>query len=675
MVRLIFFNQLLDSMIWKLNPTIVNKSEIKLFILIILLFLPSQTFPQSTDQIEFVSNEKLQEGLWLQHNWNYMFEEDTSKRPEDITFKDSLLTDCWDVFKYLPEEGWQGEVWLYKKINVDSSVAGTPFMLNVIQSGKMEIFIDGEYAGFLGYNNRGELVSALTAKFNKPGVNVILVKYTNENYREFITAGLSASFYLSISSIENYNYETTSEIEFQRSIQMFFTAFTLAFALLHLILFIYLRELKSNFYFFLFLMAYMLNIFFDHQALLSGHLADVLYSLRIQRATLPFIQIFSLVFLYSLYFTKIPKYFWILTFLLVTAGALVVYSPINNQQYFNIVSVLCLFEIFRVLSFYIQHKVNGAKLISLGFIILFFFSSYDILNDLGIVGSIGRLTNAYMFGAAGLTIVISISLAKEFGRINRKIVKDESNLIIIEADNKRKTEELEEARKLQLSLLPNCADEMMGYEVCFDMITATEVGGDYYDYMITDNDTLTIVIGDATGHGMKAGNMVVLIKSLFNTMGHTFYIPDFFNHCTRQIKKMNFGNLFMSMTMIKLKRDNLVISTAGMPPVLIYKAVSNKVEEILIKGMPLGAHDQFPYYQNKFIVEKDDVVLLMTDGIGELFNSDIQMFGINRIKKILIENHNLHPNQIVAKLFDSTDQWRKEHPQNDDMTVIILKKK
>jgi hypothetical protein len=67
-------------MIWKLYPSIVNKSEIKLFILIILLFLPSQTFPQSTDQIEFVSNEKLQEGLWLQHNWNYMFEEDTSKR-------------------------------------------------------------------------------------------------------------------------------------------------------------------------------------------------------------------------------------------------------------------------------------------------------------------------------------------------------------------------------------------------------------------------------------------------------------------------------------------------------------------------------------------------------------------------------------------------------------------
>ncbi len=102
--------------------------------------------------------------------------------------------------------------------------------------------------------------------------------------------------------------------------------------------------------------------------------------------------------------------------------------------------------------------------------------------------------------------------------------------------------------------LPKSFPPVPHLEISAKMKTAAEVGGDYYDYHLSGDGTITLAIGDATGHGMKAGIMTALIKSLFDAMAHTFFIPDFFNHCTRTIKKMNLGNLYMGMTILKIQK-------------------------------------------------------------------------------------------------------------------------
>lgn len=78
------------------------------------------------------------------------------------------------------------------------------------------------------------------------------------------------------------------------------------------------------------------------------------------------------------------------------------------------------------------------------------------------------------------------------------------------------------------------------------MRTAVEVGGDYYDYYMSEDDQLTLVIGDATGHGNKAGFMVAIIKSLQPESD----FPDFFNKVTLILKQMNLGTLFMALTWV-----------------------------------------------------------------------------------------------------------------------------
>ncbi len=115
------------------------------------------------------------------------------------------------------------------------------------------------------------------------------------------------------------------------------------------------------------------------------------------------------------------------------------------------------------------------------------------------------------------------------------------------------------------------------------MRTASEVGGDYYDFHVGDDGTLTVVVGDATGHGLKAGSVVTATKSLFNVFAPEPNITHIFKQTSAALKKMNLRGLYMAMAMIKIKNSQITISAAGMPAALIYRAATKNVEEILIQ--------------------------------------------------------------------------------------------
>lgn len=118
---------------------------------------------------------------------------------------------------------------------------------------------------------------------------------------------------------------------------------------------------------------------------------------------------------------------------------------------------------------------------------------------------------------------------------------------LLEADNARKTKELEEARRVQLSMLPKTIPSVPDVDIRVYMKTAVEVGGDYYDFMPTEDGTLTLAIGDATGHGLQAGMMVTATKSLFNAFA---CFPDpvkILQDTSKALKLMGFRNLYMAL--------------------------------------------------------------------------------------------------------------------------------
>jgi serine phosphatase RsbU (regulator of sigma subunit)/ligand-binding sensor domain-containing protein len=248
-----------------------------------------------------------------------------------------------------------------------------------------------------------------------------------------------------------------------------------------------------------------------------------------------------------------------------------------------------------------------------------------------------------------------------------------AQLALLRAENQRKTQELEEARQLQLSMLPKVLPQLPHLDIAVYMKTATEVGGDYYDFHVGMDGTLTVVIGDATGHGMRAGTMVTTTKSLFSSHASNPDILFTFQEITRCIKTMNMHMLSMCLSILKIQGNKMQISAAGMPPALLYRSKTKSVEEIVLKGMPLGAVQDFPYELREAEIYSGDTILLMSDGLPELFNKDKEMFGYERVMDIYKNSVSKNTEEIIEELKNAGNNWTNNEAPDDDITFVVIK--
>ncbi|MCP4659934.1 MAG: SpoIIE family protein phosphatase [bacterium] len=246
---------------------------------------------------------------------------------------------------------------------------------------------------------------------------------------------------------------------------------------------------------------------------------------------------------------------------------------------------------------------------------------------------------------------------------------------VLQVEVARQTRELEEARQLQLSMLPAEVPQHPTLAIAAEMSTAAEVGGDYYDFDLADDGTLTVAIGDATGHGSRAGTMVTAAKSLFNFLAREPDVVEALRRSTDAIKRMNLRKLHMALLLAKFKDGRLTLANAGMPPVLIHRAASARVDEIDLAGVPLGSFLSFPYEQETVELEPGDTVIMMSDGFPEMLDPQGEMFGYERLEPLLREVAERSPDEIIRHFFHTAAEWSAGRPQDDDMTFVVMKVK
>ena len=273
-----------------------------------------------------------------------------------------------------------------------------------------------------------------------------------------------------------------------------------------------------------------------------------------------------------------------------------------------------------------------------------------------------------LMGVGGQT-----ALAIENARLIEEAIEQERRRRLIEAESEQRAKELEEARQLQLSMLPKQVPQLPHLEVAAYMKTAAEVGGDYYDFHLDDEGTLTIAVGDATGHGLRAGTMVTATKGLFNHLAHERDIIHILRQASRALKGMNLRGLYMAMTLLKVTGHHLAMSSAGMPAVLIYRAQGGEVEEVMMAGMPLGSVTSFPWRRREVALSEGDVVMVMSDGFPECFNEGGEMLGYERAKTVLREVAGRSPQEIIERFVSVGERWSGGRPLDDDVTFLVFK--
>ncbi|HEY3053319.1 MAG TPA: SpoIIE family protein phosphatase [Thermoanaerobaculia bacterium] len=244
---------------------------------------------------------------------------------------------------------------------------------------------------------------------------------------------------------------------------------------------------------------------------------------------------------------------------------------------------------------------------------------------------------------------------------------------ILALEYERKSDELEEARRFQLSMLPKQVPQHHLYDIAVMTQTAAEVGGDYYDFHLSRYGVLSVTIGDATGHGAKAGTMVTVVKTLFAGYTASTDPSTFLGDAAEKIKRMDLGRMAMALSLARFDGKRLTVASAGMPPLLIHRASDGRVDEIVLGATPLGTLG-VDYDETDFTIGEGDTVLLMSDGFPELQNADGQQLGyLSATQEFASAAVAPTAEEVIARLADAVKSWHGDQPPNDDITFVVVR--
>ncbi|MEJ2084608.1 MAG: SpoIIE family protein phosphatase [Acidobacteriota bacterium] len=293
---------------------------------------------------------------------------------------------------------------------------------------------------------------------------------------------------------------------------------------------------------------------------------------------------------------------------------------------------------------------------------------------------------AERLAAGDLSARVSIATRDEFGLLGstfnrmaeqideeRRRKEEEIQRRLVEAENERRSREFEEARQLQLSLLPRHVPELPDLEIGTFMRTAAEVGGDYYDFFPSERHELVAAIGDAAGHGLRAGTMVSVVKGFLTSATMDAELAALLGRSSRSLRRMQLGRMNMALSLVRLAQGKISIASAGMPPALVWRANSGAVEEVVLPGTPLGGMADTSYLEWSSKLDRGDTVLLMTDGFPELLDRTGEPLGYHRVRSIFSASVQPSAKAIIKNLSRQAEKWSAGRPPQDDITFLVLR--
>lgn len=240
-------------------------------------------------------------------------------------------------------------------------------------------------------------------------------------------------------------------------------------------------------------------------------------------------------------------------------------------------------------------------------------------------------------------------------------------------EDKRKEEELEEAHNLQMGLLAKEKPKRDDLEISTYIQCATEVGGDYYDFIEFEDGSLLVICGDATGHGTASGMMVSITKA--GLLGIDSKDPNYIMKTLNKIiKKVDIGRLRMSLNLAHFQNGSIKLTSAAMPPIYHFEKKNNKVDEIQISNLPLGGlmTEDFTVLDKKF--SKGDVIVMISDGLPEAPNKTGDLLDYEAVKNCVEKNSLKSAEEIKDELVKLSDNWLDGIHNPDDITIVVCKK-
>ena len=262
--------------------------------------------------------------------------------------------------------------------------------------------------------------------------------------------------------------------------------------------------------------------------------------------------------------------------------------------------------------------------------------------------------------------------------MERDLWEIEEDLTNVTAENERIGIELDLARRIQADMLPNefpPFPNRTDLNIFASMKPAKEVGGDFYDFFLIDNDHLAMVIADVSGKGVPAALFMMVSKILVQNYSMMGVTPkDVLERVNQQICQNNREEMFITVWLgiLDLKNGHMTCANAGHEYPILMQPDSNFEIVKDRHGFVIGGLDNTKYSNYELKLEKGAKLFVYTDGVPEATAHDGELYGMDRLVEALNEVREEKPQQILRAVRKSVNTFVDKMPQFDDLTMLCL---
>ena len=308
------------------------------------------------------------------------------------------------------------------------------------------------------------------------------------------------------------------------------------------------------------------------------------------------------------------------------------------------------------------------------FTLIYFLIKKVIIDNLRkINGTLAEISDG------NLNVTVDVRTNEEFASLSDDINQTVSTLkrYIAEAAA-RIDKELEFAKQIQYSALPSVFPpypNRKDFEIYAHMITAKEVGGDFYDFYMLGDSTLAFMIADVSGKGIPAAMFMMQAKTIIKDLAESgLELPEVFATANKKLCENNDAGMFVTawMGILDLKTGLLKFVNAGHNPPLVRQADGEFAYLKARSGMVLAGMDGIKYRQNELQLTPGDQIFLYTDGVTEATDKNNQLYGEERLLETVNRNIVMDTRKLCEAVKSDVDQFVGEAPQFDDITMMSV---
>ncbi len=239
---------------------------------------------------------------------------------------------------------------------------------------------------------------------------------------------------------------------------------------------------------------------------------------------------------------------------------------------------------------------------------------------------------------------------------------------------------LDVAMEVQTNLLPQKSPIIDAFDIHGESRYCDELGGDYFDYIkpYGDNDSICFAVGDVSGHGIQSAMLMGSARGYLRArMINDGELGKIMTDVNRLIASDTYKTgQFMTMMMVELepKTKRLRWVRAGHEPALIFDPITGDFIELIGDGLALGIMDETSYGESQYDdFRSGQILILGTDGIWEASNEDGEFFGKQRLRDVIAIGKDNPAIEIVNSVLDAVQKFTGKKPQEDDLTIVVIK--